>query len=195
MDMKKVERLRFIEKNFGKKYVLPYKECTNERQIIRTVKKFESDGFTWGMRTDLTDGSEQGCLMPFILRGNLDEVLRVFGKWKDKLVYIVSHNILDYVLNGVATLHDSENVFFEINPIDNVAQRHMYDNPKNLRQFFVGEWRRNFHDGLFYPGFKPEDSYPYDFGLSEVYYLLCGRTDVKEITFSVRHPDRKVVIW
>ena len=193
--MKKAERLKFIRTNFGERFVLPYEECFNEKDIVAAVDRFESEGFTWGLRTDLVDVNVQGYHLPFILRGTLDEALKVFRQHGNKLTYIASQNILNYLCNGVAIPHDEEHVFFEVNPVDNVSQRGMYDNPENLRNFFIGERRKILYNGRFYPGFKPEDNYVHDLKLSEIYSLIVGRKDIDEVTFSVRNPDKKIVIW
>ena len=193
--MKKIERLKFIESEFGKEFVLPYKVCHDEKDITKAVREFELKKATWGMRTDLASGNNQGYLLPFILKGSLDKALNVFRERGRELVYIISHNILNYACNGVAIPFDEEHVFFEINPKDNVSQRNMYDNPSNLRQLFIGPSRKIFYENMFFNGFKPEDDYVYDLRLSEIYNLVVGRGDVNEVTFSVRKPDKKVVIW
>ena len=110
--MKKIERLRFVENRFGEEFVLPYKICYDEEQITKAIREFESEGSTWGMRTDLSYGKNQGNLLPFGTKGSLSEALKVFEKYKKELVYIISHNILDYACNGVATPCNDEEVFF-----------------------------------------------------------------------------------
>lgn len=125
----------------------------------------------------------------------MEEARNIFREHENNLNYIVSHNILDYNCNGVAIPIDKEHVFFEINPSDNNSQRRMYDSPNNLKHFFIGESRKFLYGGILYPGFKPEDDYACDSKLSDIYSLLVGRGDVDEVTFSVRNPDKKVVIW
>lgn len=196
--MRKIERLKFIEKEFGKEFILPYRICIDEDDITKAVKEFESKGFTWGVRTDFVSGNEQGYKLPFVLEGTLDKTLKIFEEHGRKLVYILSHNVLSYVCNGVAIPHDREYVFFEVNAIDNVSQRDMYNNLDNLRRFFVGPTRKVIHDRTFYPCFKPEDNYLSDLRLLEIYNLMVGRKiarDIDEVTFSVRSPDKKVIIW
>jgi len=193
--MRKVERLRFIENRFGNQFVLPYVECHRKQELAAAIEGFESDGVTWGLRTDVKDGTAQGFGLPFILDGTFDGAMKLFRQYGDRLTYIVSHNILDYHCNGVAVPHDKDHVFFEINPFDNNSQRRMYDHSENLRVLFVGESRRVLNQDRFYPGFKPEDSYARDLRLSDIYNLIVGSNDVDEVTFSVRNPDKKIVIW
>jgi hypothetical protein len=197
--MKKVERLEFIERIFGKEFVLPYRVCYNLRDIERAAREFESLGYGWGMRTDSKEGHQAAFGSPFIMRGNLEDAKKIWEMDKEKLIYIVSHNILRYHLNGVAYPIDDEHIFFEINDIDkDKSQRAMYDNPRNLKRFVIGPSRKYIlplpFPQILLDVFKPEDNFTIDNRLSEIYNIAVGR-DIDEVTFSVREDDKKVVIW
>src|SRR5437867_1038428 len=99
--MKKVERLRWVEETFGKNYVLPYWVCTEWSQIELAVKNFENANRTWGLRTDLRNGQDQGYQLPFVHHGEMQAARTVFDKHTDKLLYIVCENVLIRRLSAV----------------------------------------------------------------------------------------------
>ena len=83
--------------------------------------------------------------------------------------------------------------------MDNDSQRAMYNNPENLTQLVVGPSRKFLLEPPFpqilVSGYHPEDNLPNDLRLTEIYDLMRSRKDIKELTFSVRKQDKKVVIW
>ncbi len=202
--MKKLARLKWVEENFGPEFVLPYRACTTWTQVVKAIREFESAGHTWGLRTDTRDGKTQGFLLPFQLRGTVDGAKQIFEETGGKLTYIISHNILSYVCNAVAVPIDQEYIFFEWSCHPTRSQREMYEDPELIREVVVGPFPSSHgHQlllcgrelGPLIRGLTPESNLAVDLRLSTIYHLLVGRSDVDEVTFSVRAPDKKVVIW
>lgn len=197
--MKKLERLKFIAERFGPEFVLPYYACYSWPQIVEAVNCFESRGRTWGFRTDVRDGWEQGFQLPFVLHGTLERILEVWEANGPKLEYIVGQNVTLVIYHAVAIPVDNEHVFFEWNDQEpTISQRAMYNHPENLSQILVGPARRSdasvIAQGMPFPVMKPEDCKVVDLGFDRVYRLMVGQ-NVDEITFTVRANDRKMIIW
>lgn len=68
--MKKIDRLRYIEKNFGLEFVLRYFLCKTWGEIEKAIHYFENKGLGWGMRTDTFSGNSQKFMCPFLFKGN-----------------------------------------------------------------------------------------------------------------------------
>lgn len=191
--MKKVARLKWIEETFGKDYVLPYRVCKDHYDIFLAISGFEMVKKTWGMRTDTKDGSTQGISLPFVHHGTPQAAAKVWDEWKDKLVYIVSENILRRRYSAVAVKMDPEHVFFEWNDKEpEISQRAMYKNLGNLRRIVLGPNNLVFReDGIAYRSVRPE--YTSDLKFDEIYDIMV-HFDVKETTFTLRE-DGKLVVW
>lgn len=195
--MRKVKRLQQVTERFGPEFVLPYRACHSWEEIEEVVCEFESQGQTWGVRTDFAIGFQQGFDLPFELHGTLEKVRTIWKKNGSQLEYIVSWNILANYCQAVAIAVDEEHVFFEYNPFEpGIAQRHMYKNPENLRHLLVGPFRRTSlpEPNYPFPVFKPEDQIVRDLGFHVICMLGLSPKD-EEITFTVRSPDKKVIIW
>lgn len=137
--MKKIQRLEWIAQTFGRKYVLPFEACYTLEEITRAAERFDAGPIGWGMRTDTRNGSTQGYQLPFLYKGNMMDAKAVYEKHRDALVYIVCQRIPRVILHGVAMLLDPEHVHIEFNDREKeIAQRHMYDHPENLRSLFFG---------------------------------------------------------
>lgn len=192
--MKKIARLRWIEETFGKDFVLPYWVCTEWAQIELAIKNFEAGKRTWGLRTDLRNGHDQGYQLPFIHHGEIEKAKEVFEKHSDALLYIVCENVLLRRLSAVAIKLDPEHVLFEWNDKEaTISQREMYKKPENLRQIVLGP------SGYFFPwgGGMPlrcvPPEYAEGFKFDEIYEVMIY-SDVDEATFTVR-ADGKVIVW
>ena len=195
--MRKVERLQQVAKRFGPEFVLPYRVCHSWEEIEEVVREFESRGQTWGVRTDFATGFEQGFDLPFELHGTMEKVRAMWKKNGSELGYIVSWNILTNHCQAVAIVVDKEHVFFEYNPFEpEISQRYMYENPGNLRHLIVGPFRRSYlpHPQYSFRVFQPEDPMIRDLCFDVIYQLGLKPGD-EEVTFTVRSPDKKVIIW
>ena len=194
--MKKVERLQLVEAQFGREYVLPYRLCLTWEEVVAAITKFERAGHTWGMRTDTPDGTHQGFLLPFILHGTRARARQLVRKHGQRLLYIVSHNITRYLCNGVALLVDPEHIYIEYadsNP--KLPQRLMYSKAAGgVKQIGIGfsSYLPVRIGDFVVRCFKPHEVRRYRF--DEVYYLIVTK-GVREVTFSVRAGDRRLVIW
>lgn len=191
--MRKLERLAQIERTWGSEFVLPYFVCRNIEEIAAAARRILALGNEgWGMRTDWRDGAEQGFDLPFLFAPTLDEAGRVVAAYGSRLVYIVSANILQVLLHGVGILADPEHVFFEINDRETrIAQRHMYRNPENLRQFVVGHAGYSMWNETIWRSFESEDVH--FLGLDVVWRKMV-ELQAPEVTFTVL-PGHKVVVW
>lgn len=191
--MKKVARLKWIEETFGKDYVLPYRVCKDHYDIFLAISCFEMVKKTWGMRTDFRDGESQGFNLPFVHHGTPEAAAKVWDEYKDKLVYIVSENVLRRRYSAVAIKMDPEHIFFEWNDKEpEISQRAMYKNLGNLRRIVLGPNNLVFReDGIAYRSVRPE--YTSDLRFDEIYDVMV-HFDVKETTFTLRD-DGKLVVW
>jgi len=201
--MKKVERLNWITDQFGQEFVLPFKVCSSWREIESAVWDFEKKSVSWGMRTDTPHNSSIYPTLPFVLHGSLESVRDVWDRFAKSLIYIICHNITRYRCNAVVLRLDDEHVFFEFNPVDkHLSQRNMYDQISNLRYLSVGPVRRLFLQQEYRYPFRPlgpvycrDDHLIQDLRFHKIYDLMMRHPCVNEITFSVRSPDGKIVIW
>lgn len=191
--MKKVARLKWIEETFGKDFVLPYRVCNDQYEIFLAISIFEMSKKTWGMRTDTKEGTTQGFSLPFVHHGTPGEAAKVWDKHKEKLVYIVSENVLRRRLSAVAIKLDAEHILFEWNGKEaEISQREMYKRPENLRQIVLGPNNLVFPwDGAPIRSVRPE--YTADLKFDEIYDVMV-HSDVDETTFTLRS-DNKVVVW
>lgn len=191
--MKKVARLKWIEETFGKDFVLPYRACFSREEIFLAIGGFEMVKKTWGMRTDTRNGQTQGFNLPFVHHGTPQAASDVWDKHGDKLVYIVSENVLCRRLSAVAVKLDPEHVLFEWNGKEaTISQREMYKRPENLRQIVLGP------SNFFFPwgslpirSVRPE--YAADLQFDRIYDVMV-HSDVDETTFTLRD-DGKLVVW
>ncbi|MEK7611773.1 MAG: hypothetical protein AAB407_00255 [Patescibacteria group bacterium] len=192
--MKKIARLQWIQERFGEEFVLPYKVCTTWKDISLAISEFEKSRKTWGLRTDIIGGTTQGYLQPFLLNGTRKEAQEIWRKSGNKLIYIVCENVLSVVCHGVAIPIDKESVFFEYNSSEpTISQRAMYQNPQNLRHIVIGYGGHAYFAGRFYRSVSPVFGSIYRF--DTVYELALCIPKVDEITFTVRSPDRRLVLW
>lgn len=191
--MKKVARLKWIEKTFGKDYVLPYLVCNDRKELFQAIMGFEKVKKTWGMRTDFRNGFSQGFNLPFVHHGTTKEAAKVWSEYGKKLVYIVSENVLVRRLSAVALKLDSEHILFEWNDKEpTISQRAMYQRPENLRQIVLGPNNLVFPwNGLPVRSVRPE--YAADLKFDRIYDIMV-HFDVDETTFTVRD-DGKLVVW
>lgn len=191
--MKKVERLKWIEETFGKDFVLPYRVCYDHHDLFLAIAGFEIVKKTWGMRTDFRNGTTQGFNLPFVHHGTPQAAGDVFDKWGEKLVYIVSENVLRRRYSAVAVKLDPEHVLFEWNGREpEISQRQMYRKPENLRQIVLGPNNLVFPwDGLPIRSVRPE--YASDLKFDQVYDVMI-HSEVDETTFTLRD-DGKLVVW
>lgn len=191
--MKKVARLKWIEETFGKDFVLPYRVCKDHYDIFLAISIFEMSKKTWGMRTDFPEGHTQGFGLPFLFHGTPEGAAKIWDANKDKLVYIVSENILRYKLQAVAVKLDDEHVLFEWNDKEpEISQRQMYKHPENLRQLALGPNNLVFPwNGSPLRSVRPE--YAADLQFDRIYDVMV-HSNVDEATFSIRD-DGRLVIW
>lgn len=191
--MKKVARLQWIQETFGKDFVLPYQVCKDHYEIFLAVSAFEMGKKTWGMRTDFRNGDTQGFNLPFVHHGTPQAAAEVWDKYGDKLVYIVSENVLRRRYSAVAVKLDPEHIFVEWNDKEpEISQRQMYKNLENLRRIVLGPNNLVFReDGIAYRSVRPE--YTADLKFDEIYDVMV-HFDVKETTFTLRE-DGKLVVW
>lgn len=191
--MKKVARLKWIEETFGKDFVLPYRVCKDQYEIHLAISIFTLEKKTWGMRTDTRNGSTQGFNLPFLFHGTPEGAAKIWDAHKEKLVYIVSENILRYKLQAVAVKLDEEHILFEWNGKEpEISQREMYNRPENLRQLALGPNNLVFPwDGAPLRSVRPE--YASDLKFDLIYDVMI-HSDVDETTFSIRD-DGKLVVW
>lgn len=191
--MKKIARLKWIEETFGKDFVLPYRVCFDTTDLSRAMDAFADAKKTWGMRTDFRNGDTQGFNLPFVHHGTAEKVVEIWEKYGNKLVYIVSENVLRRRYSAVAVKLDPEHIFFEWNDKEpEISQRQMYKNLENLRRIVVGPNNLVFReDGIRYRSVRPE--YTADLKFDEIYDVMV-HFDVKETTFTLRE-DGKLVVW
>lgn len=191
--MKKVARLEWIEETFGKGFVLPYRVCKDQYEIILAISIFTMEKKTWGMRTDTKEGTTQGFNLPFLFHGTPEGAAKIWDAHHEKLVYIVSENILRYKLQAVAVKLDAEHVLFEWNEKEpEISQRQMYNRPQNLRQIALGPNNVVFPwDGAPLRSVRPE--YAADLKFDLIYDVMI-HSNVDETTFSIRN-DGKLVVW
>jgi hypothetical protein len=191
--VKKVARLKWVEETFGKGFVLPYYVCKDPYEITLAISIFALWKKTWGMRTDTKEGTTQGFNLPFLFHGTPEGAAEIWAAHQDRLVYIVSENILRYKLQAVAVKLDAEHVLFEWNSKEpTISQRQMYNRPQNLRQIALGPNNVVFPwDGSPLRSVRPE--YAADLKFDQIYDVMV-HSDVDETTFSIRD-DGKLVVW
>ncbi len=196
--MKKLDRLKYIESNFGQQYVLEYFSCRSLKEILEAIDYFNSKQVQWSLRTDSVSlNFNQSQLSPFIYLGKKEEAISLWNTNGSQLEYIIFKAMPKCYLNGVAKIIDSEMVFFEYNEIEKeIAQRHMYQMPKNLSHLIIGQTR---HSSVVYSGwpgpmFLPFDEFVVKRKLNQIYSLVYSIKE-KEITFSISYPERKIIIW
>lgn len=191
--MKKVARLKWIEETFGKDFVLPYRVCFDAGDIILAISIFEMAKKTWGMRTDFREGSTQGFNLPFVHHGTREAANKVWDEYQDKLVYIVSENVLLRRYSAVAIKLDPEHILFEWNDKEpTISQRQMYKNLDNLRRIVLGPNNLLFReDGIKMRSVRPEYTTDLKF---DVIYDVMVHYDVDDTTFTLRD-DGKLVVW
>lgn len=191
--MKKLERLLWIERTFGPEFVLPYRACRTWEEIEFAFSRFESAGRTWGIRTDFVNGRCQGHGLPFLHHGSAAGAKEIWSLHGEKLVYIVSENVLRRRLSGVGIKVGSEHVLFEWNDKEpTISQREMYDKPENVQRIVVGPGG---YELVF--GEIPIRCVPPEYTswrrFDEIYDVMI-HMDVDEATFTVRE-DGKLVVW
>lgn len=191
--MRKVDRLKWVERVFGPEFVLPYRVCGTWGEIEAAAGRFEEAGRTWGVRTDLRAGLDQGYGLPFLHHGSMAGAREVWSLHGDRLVYIVSENVLRRRLSAVAARLDAEHVLFEWNGEEpEISQRQMYDRPENLRRVVLGPSGFFFAWGVVPIRCAPPE-YASDIGFDRIHDVMV-HFDVGEATFTVRE-DGKVVVW
>jgi len=191
--MKKLERLAWIQRTFGINYVQGYWTCRTWKEIEETTSYFENDfGFKWGLRTDTVNGTDQGYQLPFLFNGTLEGARVIWNEHREKLIYIVTERLPIVRLHGVALRVAPEYVFIEWNEREkDIAQRHMYRHPENLRSAVFGPGSQLPLWGAVRRVINPRHTSQQRF--LEVYRLMLT-TDVEELTFSVK-PNGQVIIW
>ncbi len=193
--MKKIDRLRWVEKNFGKQFVLKYFFCRNWDEIKKAIEYFESKKQGWGMRTDTLEGYFQKDNCPFLFKGLNEDALRIWSVNKNNLYYIICENILMVLCHGVAYRIDDEHIVIEFNDKNrDISLRDMYNFPDNLRRIGIGPNRYIIFPGSFkmiIRCFHPEETMIYSF---DIVYDLMISLKVKEIEFTVK-TDRQIIIW
>lgn len=190
--MKKIDRLRYIEKNFGLEFVLRYFLCKTWGEIEKAIHYFENKGLGWGMRTDTFSGNSQKFMCPFLFKGSIDDARKIWKENGRGLYYIVCENILEVLCHGVAELLDEEHIFIEFNDREpHIAQRHMYERPENLRHLAVGPNSFVFRNEVLVRSFHPEEVVVYSF--DKIYYPMIANK-IRETTFTVT-PNGKVIVW
>ena len=198
--MKKLERFHQIERIFGRDHLQEYYACYDYKQLCIAADKFEARGMPWNLRTDTHTSSsdlDQAMHAPFIFMCNKEKAEEVWQQFGEGLVYIVFRCMPLCYLNGVAIRIDDETVFIEYNEVDGeVPQRRMYDKPDNLSHLIVGQFRRSvlIPERWHGPVLLPSDEINMRLRFDEVYDLLLSSGE-KEMTFAIRHPDKKVIIW
>lgn len=192
--MKKLDRLKWVEETFGRDYVLPYRVCFDLQSLFLAISGFEIVKKTWGMRTDFRNGTTQGFNLPFVHHGTPEKAAEVWDKYGDKLLYIVSENVLRRRYSAVAIKVDPEHVYFEYNAKEpEISQRDMYKRRENLSYLVLGP------NNLIYPwpGAEPIRSvrpeYTRDLKFDVIYDVMV-HSDVDEATFTLRE-DGKLVVW
>ena len=196
--MKKVDRLRWIEGNFGPEFVLQYFFCRTWEEIKNAINFFESRAQPWGMRTDTSSGNSQGYDLPFLFDSYFSKAKEIWDKHGNNLCYIVSKKQPPYILcQAVAKKVDEEHIVVEFLVDSKTSLRHMYRFPEKLRRIGVGpcNW-------LVWPNvsidqnircFRPREVEIY--GFNKVYDLMLNRgMKVEEIEFTVVN-SHKIIIW
>jgi hypothetical protein len=197
--MKKIDRLRWIEKTFGQEFVLPYFFCHNWEEILEAINTFESSGKTWGLRTDIcgseTPGQTQGILYPFLFQGSVDGAKKLWKENGEKLHYLVSLNILEVTCHGVAELLDPEHIFIEFNDKEPfISLRDMYNNMENVRRIGVGPSAFITRWETVVRCFHPEEVSIYRF--DDLYRLMVSTKLVeKTIEFTITDVPKRIIIW
>jgi hypothetical protein len=201
--VKKIERLRWVEKVFGQSFVLKYFYCLTWEDVEAAIGFFEKSSKTWGMRTDLVDCWSHcmaGHKLPFLLHGTRKEAKKIWCQYGSSLYYLVSLNLPLVKLHGVAYLVDDEHIYVEINDKEEtISQRMMYEHPGNLRSFGIGPSSYIFYppatekhpSGALYRCYHPEEVMILSLDLL---YRQIVAAKVEETTFSVT-PQRQVVVW
>lgn len=198
--MKKIERLRWVESNFGPDFVLKYFICHNWQEIEKAISYFEKRNLGWGMRTDrpTTNNNEDDWNLPFLFRGTINEAQSIWRKHEKNFNYIVCKNITEVYCHGVAELIAKQDglVFIKYNEKEkNISQRQMYNFPSNLEHIYVSPFRHTVRNELIIRCFYPHESFITDRSFDIIYRLFFfSDCKEKEITFTVL-PDKKIVIW
>lgn len=194
--MKKLERLAWIERTFGRDVVSPYEACYDWADIYSSIQNSWLRGSRPSIRTDWVAGATQGFNLPFVHliddEAALERGREVWNKYGTALVYIVVDAVQPVICNGVAERLDDEHIFVEINDKEpDSTQRHMYKHPENLRQFTIGPSSGYIMEGILRPCYKPEWCGVYS--LDRIYAAMY-QGGAQELTFSIR-ANRGVVIW
>jgi hypothetical protein len=193
--MKKLARLAWIERTFGKEFILPYRACLTRSEVFEAIVGFELVKKTWGIRTDFPNGASQGFNLPFIHHGTPQKAQELWDQYGNKLIYIVVENVLRRRYSAVAVRIDAEHLYIEWNDKEpEISQRDMYKRLENLRRIAVGPNNLVFP----WPGGDPVRSvrpeYVRDLKFDQIYDVMIHDPDIKETTFTLRE-DGKLVVW
>jgi len=211
--LKKAARLKFVSELFGPQYVMEFQICRTWRELLSAIRYFEASGREWGIRTDGAGGYTQGVTFPFIQLGSLSAAEVLWQQYGTSLEYIVYDSFSEPCLNAVAERIDRDYVHFEYNPIDlMLSQRQMDKFPDHLRHLMIGPLRRNQMLPEFFlpfsfcpitpsgPVYQPDDNFVRDNKFAEIYRRMqeaedCHIKEARIVTFTLRLPDRRLIIW
>jgi len=138
--VRKLDRLREIERLYGPEFVLPYRACYDWPQIEAAVEEFWKTGHTPSLRTDWRATPEQGYGLPFVHPGvSLVQAALLYEQWADKLVYIVCEGVShEQALCNVAAQRLGPALFLVEWDHGGCAQRAWEQTCMELQSAFVG---------------------------------------------------------
>lgn len=196
--MKKIDRLKWIEKTFGPGFVLPYFYCQTWEEIEKAIRYFKRNNRSWGMRTDTVSGNSQGYELPFLFESSIKKARKLWDEHNGKLYYIVSEKQpSDILCQAVARRFDNKHIIIEFLVDSKISLRQMYQFPERLRRIGVGpcNW-------IVWPNVSVEENircfYPREveiYGFNKVYDLMLNHgVKVEEMEITVVNSN-KIIIW
>lgn len=94
IEMKKLDRMRWISATFGYEFVLPHRVVYEPYAALVAFDEFRRHGHEPSIRTDYKDGAEQGFSLPFVYpSATHEDFVRIWNEWGDRLVYIITEGV------------------------------------------------------------------------------------------------------
>lgn len=94
IDMRKLDRLRWIAMTFGYEFVLPHRVAYDPYTVRIALDEFRRSGHEPSLRTDYREGTTQGFVLPFVYpSATYEAFLRIWNEWGERLEYIITEGV------------------------------------------------------------------------------------------------------
>jgi len=198
--MKKVERLQYIEREWGPEWVLPYRACSTWEEIRQAIQTLRAAVGWIGMRTDWPGGPSQGTNLPFVYHVNEEKAREIWDEHGDRLSYIVCGGVspVDNLANVMAERRSRSLLLVEWDD-GGCAQRDWEHVCMPLHHAYVDRWNswQAPHPIPSWPPLtvrvRPVWAMPPQLRLSELYDRLVAAKEDETVWTVCR--DGRIVIW